>query len=128
MANIVDIQTIVDGGRNHIVKVFLDSDGVAGELTDQVLIDVSALTGVTNLYVEKIWYNFTGFTARLEWDATGDDELFHLSEGDGIYDFTCFGGIPNPKSAGSTGDLTITTTGFTAAGDEGVLVLYCRKQ
>lgn len=128
MANTVDIQTINDGERNVVIKVFLASDGAAGELTTQVIVDASALVPVPDtLKVIKVQAQLTGFTANLYWDATTDDELLHLSAGQNEYCFKHFGGIPNPKSTGSTGDIIIATTGFTAIGDDATIVLHCQK-
>lgn len=125
--NIVDIQTINDE-RNVVVKIYLLSDG-EGELSDQVIVDSSALSSVpTTLHLRKVFSSLTGFSAKLEWDADTDDELIHLPAGEKHQDFSRFGGIPNPKSTGSTGDITITTTGFSVAGDEGSITLELTKQ
>jgi len=129
MANTVDIQTINDGERNVIVKVYLASDGAEGELSSEILIDASTLVPVpTTLYLRKVYSDLTGFSAKLTWEAVPDDELVHLPAGEKHQDFSRFGGIPNPKGYLSTNDLSITTTGFATAGDEGSIVLECTKQ
>lgn len=131
MANTVDIQTIEDGERNVVVKVYLASDGASGELTDQVLVDFSTLSGLkTDLKLMKVEGQLTGFDATLEWDATADAPIIGLyaSAGAFVHCFKEFGGIPNNAGAGKTGDLTITTSGFAAAGDAGFICLHCRKK
>lgn len=128
MANTIDIQIINDGARNVIIKVFMAYVDTSEE-TDAVLVDASALVSLpTTLHLRKVDSDLTGFSANLEWDATTDDELIHLPAGEKHQDFSRFGGIPNPKSTGSTGDITITTVGFSSAGDKGSIILECTKQ
>lgn len=128
MANTVDIQTINDGDRNYVIKVYLASDGVTGELAASTLVTASGLNGIPDtLKLVRVHSALTGFQATLYWDATTDDPLIHLSADAIEADFKHFGGIPNPKSAGYTGNVNITTTGFTAAGDEGYFVLEFQK-
>ncbi|RMH21709.1 MAG: hypothetical protein D6698_02320 [Gammaproteobacteria bacterium] len=129
MANTVTKTTLIDGPRHVVVHVYLASDGLAGELTDEVLIDVSALTPSANdLTLECVWYSLNGFSGVLEWDATTDVPFLVLQDSDCCFmDFRGIGGIPNNAGAGKTGDLTLTTTGFTAAGDAGTITLKCKK-
>lgn len=128
MANTVDIQVINDGPHNVVIKVYLASDGVAGELTNQIIVDASTLSSLPDtLKVKRIYSALSGFQATLKWAATTPDGLWHLPLYAGEFEFEKFGGIPNPKSAGYTGDITITTVGFTAAGDEGSITLECAK-
>lgn len=128
MANTVAIQIIEDGPRNVVIKVYLASDGATGELTDQVIFDASALNGIPDtLKVISIDSALTGFQARLNWDATTDDPLWHLPLYPANFDFQKFGGIPNPKSTGYTGDILLTTIGFSTLGDDGSFVIHCTK-
>jgi hypothetical protein len=50
-----------------------------------------------------------------------------LGAGEGYQDFRSFGGIKDNTGSGSTGDIMGTTNGFTAAGDEGTLLIVVRK-
>lgn len=128
MANTVDIQTIRDDARNLVIRVYLASDGATGDLAATTLVTASGLNGVPDtLKLVRVHSAITGFQAKLLWDATTDDELIHLSADAIEADFCHFGGIPNPKSTGSTGNVNITTTGFAAAGDEGYFVLEFQK-
>lgn len=128
MANIFNIQKINDGPRNVTIKAYLESDGVAGEIVDGVLVDASTLVPVpTTLRLTHISYDLSGFEAMLSWEATADDPLVSLSLQEDV-DFARFGGIPNPKSAGVTGDILLTTSGFTIATDRGYIVLEFTKQ
>jgi hypothetical protein len=129
MANTVTITKLVDGQRNAVLHVYVASDGAAGELSDQVVVDASSLSGApTKLTIERICWAFQGFSGRLEFDATADSPAAVLFDGDnGCLDFSSFGGLPDPAGAGSTGDILLTTTGFSASGDEGVLIIEVRK-
>ena len=130
MANTVTLQSIIDGPKTHVVKIYLASDGAAGELTDQLVVDVSLLLpAATKVSIEKVQWSLNGFDAILEWDATTDVQIFTLgaSASTSELDFTSFGGIPNNAGAGITGDILLTTVGFTATSDTGVIILTCRK-
>lgn len=129
MANTFTTQTLVDGERNAIIHAYMASDGVAGELTDQVLVDVSALSGApSTVKVRKITCNLTGFSAVLEFDATADVTFATLPDGsDAEFDYSQFGGIQNNAGAGVTGDITISTTGFSASGDVGHITIWVQK-
>lgn len=129
MANTVDVTYVVDGSKRVIAHVYIASDGVAGELTDQVIIDASALNPVpNNLTLHKIEGVFSGCSAFLEWDQTTDAGIMTIPDGTKIdFHFTKFIGLPNPQGAGTTGDMVLSTTGFTAAGDTGFLVIECYK-
>ena len=130
MANTLNLLTIIDGKRNAVIKAFLASDGASGELTDQVIVDVSALLGApSKVHITKIQSALRGFDVLLEFDATTDVPILTLTPESGVSDlcFEHFGGLPNNGGAGVTGDITITTTGFTAAGDTGWLLLEVVK-
>lgn len=127
MANVIDKQTIVNSSRNLVVKVVIEGEAAGSDEAATTLVDVSALDSTINhLSLEKIQYDLTGFSVKLLWDATTDDELLDLT-GAHSMDFTDFGGIPDPQSTGSTGDVNITTVGLGAAADIGTLVLCFRK-
>lgn len=135
MANTYDVQKINDGDRNATFRIYLASDGTTGDESDVALVDVSTLNvdehgnTVDNVKVMRVQAHFTGFTGLLEYTADTDDEILSIPDGDQIdFDFTPSGGIPNPKSTGYTGDITISTGGFTASGDEGTIYLECKKR
>ena len=125
MPDVVTSQTIVNGDRNIVQHFTCLSDGT-GE-TAAVKVDVSAL-GCTEVAVEKILYSVYGFEVTLAWDAT-TDVTFAVLQGQGVLDFTRFGGIPdNSAAANRTGDIVLTTAGARAdAGDSYVITLEMRK-
>jgi hypothetical protein len=115
MADSVATNVLFAGTRRRVVQLLNVSDGT-GE-SDVVKVDVSALTGPdgsapTSVAIEAVEYNVQGFTSvRLEFDATTDDKALLLGTGSGTLDFTFAGGIQDPASSGTTGDLLLTTAG-----------------
>lgn len=115
MTDTVDSKVVFAGTRKRIVRLTNISDGT-GE-SDVVKVDVSALTGPdgtppTSTAIEEIQWSINGFTSvRLEWDATTDDEIAVLGTGNGYFNFRNAGGLIDPKSTGTTGDILLTTAG-----------------
>lgn len=135
MANTVDIQTIQDGARNAVFRVYIASDGSSGDEADTAIVDVSSLNNdpdgksVDNVRVDRINAMLNGFDARLEFDADTDDEILVLKDGQEYdYDYRRSGGLVDPKSTGYTGDITITTSGLASTDDEGMIYLECTKR
>lgn len=130
MANTITTQTLNDGNKNTIIKVYLASDGVTGDESDTVVFDASAVVpAVTDCTILGIEGYLIGFTALLEFDATTDVPALILPADDQFcFDLDSrYGGIPNNAGAGKTGDITITTTGFSAATDIGWFILRVKK-
>jgi len=128
MANTFTKQTLVDGKRNAVIHAYLESDGVTGELSAQTLVDASALSGSpSSIKVKKIQSSLTGFDAKLLWDATTDVPFANLPSGEMDDDWTDVGGIQNNAGSGVTGDIFITTVGFSAAGDRGHITIHVQK-
>lgn len=115
MADTVNTNVLFNGTRRRVVQLTNVSDGT-GE-SDVVKVDVSALTGPdgsapTYIVIEEITWSIQGFTSvRLEFDATTDDEAVVLGAGNGYMNFVNAGGLKDPKSTGTTGDLLLTTAG-----------------
>lgn len=135
MANTVSITKLLDGPRSAIFHIFIKSDGVSGDMTDEVLIDPAtsfdpALRAKPTLTIDQLWYDLSGFDARLEFDYLVDDTAaWTMSGGNGIHmDFGCFGGLKDRSNVlDGTGKLMITTNGLAAAGDCGTIVIKVRK-
>lgn len=115
MADTVNSNVIFAGTRRRVVQLTNISDGT-GE-SDVVKVDVSTLTGPdgsapTSVTIEEVTWSIQGFTSvRLEFDATTDDEAMVLGAGNGYASFVNMGGLKDPKSTGTTGDLLLTTAG-----------------
>ena len=131
MADAVTSQTIQDGERKAVLKFTNASDGGGESAVKKV--DVSALaansagdtcTGVT---INKIWWQCTGMSVKIEFDATSNVLAVGLSEDStGHHDYSDFSGIPNNAGSGVTGDLDFTTVGA-GAGDTYMIVLELIK-
>ena len=120
MANTVTKTAIHDGKSIGHVRCYVASDGSSGELSDEVLLDASALAGAKNItQIFEVKGALVGFSAILEFDATADVPFITLpADEDFCFDFNA-NPIPNNAGSGITGDVTITTNGFTATGDYG---------
>lgn len=131
MANTVTSQTLLDGSKRSVIKWYLASDGASGELTDQVIFDASAMTpATTDSTIERIRGYLVGFSGLVEFDATADVAALVLPTDDQFdFDFTneVTNGLPNNAGDGKTGDILLTTTGFTAATDIGWIEITVRK-
>ena len=125
MVDTVDTKVVFAGTRRYVTRLTNISDGTGESAV--VKVDVSALTGPdgtppTYTAVEKIEYDISGMTVRLYWDADTDDEIAVLS-GAGFLDWSEAGGLVDPKSTGTTGDIVLTTNAHTA-GDTYTITLY----
>ena len=130
MAATATQQIIHNGARNLVVKYTIA--GTSGETADGVLVDASALdatlVGDRLLRLDRVEWALTGFTCKLSWD--GEDvntDLVELPAGYGIQDFSDCGGIVN-NVANATGDVLFTTTGYSASGDGGSIILSFKKK
>lgn len=114
MVDTVNTQVVFNGNRRYTVHLTNESDGTGESAVTKV--DISTLTdgaGVTASYftVDLIEYSVWGFNyVTLEWDATANDEIAVLF-GQGVIDWVAFGGKTDPQSAGTTGDMVLTTDG-----------------
>jgi hypothetical protein len=129
MANTTTKTIMVDGSRVHAMHLYLASDGAAGELSDYVAVDVSALSPTTDhVRIRRVYGLMSGFSLTLEFDATADQAFITFPDGVFTYlDVTAYGGIEDPEATGTTGDIVATTSGFTAATDVGWLVIEVEK-
>jgi hypothetical protein len=130
MADTVDVKTIFSGRRLKVFHLINRSDGT-GE-SGVAKVDISALTdpaGNTCTYtsIDRIEYSVFGFDyVLLAWDHTTDDEIAVL-KGQGVMDWSMSGGSVDPRTAGDTGDIKLTTSGG-AAGSGYDITLYLRTK
>jgi hypothetical protein len=120
MADAVTSQTLFSGSKKVVMAFTNLSDGTGESAVAKV--DISGLQGApTKVKINKVWYNTSGMSVKIAFDHTTDDTVLIL-QGDGFMDFTSFGGMKDPASAGDTGDIVFTTNGHTA-GDTYSIVL-----
>lgn len=131
MADTVTSEYVFDGERRKVLHLTSTSDGT-GE-SGVVKIDVSALgfdEGRTpnHVAVDMVDYAIQGINyVELVFDATADDELCVLPEGQGTVHFGSFGGKSDPQSAGSTGDVKLSTSGAASGGSYDIVVYFRPK-
>lgn len=120
MADTVTSQTIEDTPHKLVMKFTNTSDGTGESAVQKV--DVSAFTAgnridsttvstCTDVRIDKIYYNNSGMSVKLLWDASTDVEAIHLKDTQGEFDFSSFGGLKNNSGSGKTGDIMFTTVG-----------------
>ena len=131
MADAVTSQTIQDGERKAVLKFTNASDGPGESAVKKV--DVSALTAnhlgqaCTSVQINKIWWQCTGLSVKIDFDASTNVLAIGLSENsNGHHDYSSFSGIPNNAGSGKTGDLDFTTVGA-SSGDSYMIILELIK-
>ena len=134
MSQIV-VTKLLDGPRQAVFHIYLKSDGVTGELEDEVVIDpvadiVPNRNSEPTLTIEEIWSDLSGFVALFKFDnLVAGTPAWVVSGGAGNYiDFRTFGGIKDQSPAlDGGGSLMISTTGFSDVDDQGTIIIKIRK-
>lgn len=126
MANVTTVQTLIDGQRNLVMLLtgVLDTSNEA----KTVKVDVSALgIPADEVVVDEIEYSISGsLKVLLNWDATTDVTFAALSGQGEICAKDC-GGIKNNAGAGKTGDIELSTQGWTAGVETYTILLWMRR-
>jgi len=120
MANTIDSLVIQSDGTFYVHRYLCLSDGTG--MSDVVMIDKSTLTAY-GTGLEPAALDLVKFSAQawgtvnsvvLEWDHDTDDEIVAFGvQGLEICDGE-WGPLRDPRSAGGTGDIVITTNGLAA--------------
>lgn len=135
MANITTVTKLLDGDRHAIFHIYVQGDGITGDMTDFVLVDPAmdvtpVLSNIPSFTIEKLWYDLSGFDARLEFEFLVDGtNAWVLSGGNGVHmDFSEVGGLKDRSSIlDGTGKLMLTTSGLLSANDTGTIIVKLRK-
>lgn len=137
MANTVNKTVILAGPRRVVVHLYLESDGVAGELVNYPVFDPTidcvplAVKG-ESLILTGFSNEQSGFDATLSFEAVAPGVNYPLwvftPFGRGKQNFNCFGGLPDNSGLDATGKVLMSTNGFTAAGDRGAFVLFFTRK
>jgi len=118
VVDVVDTLVLNTGSRRLYSARFTNVSDGSGE-SAVVKVDISALTGPngsppTATALREVSWSIQGFTSvRLLWDHTTDDEISVLS-GNGYSNYMEYGDLADPRSAGGTGDILLTTAGGAA--------------
>jgi len=115
MTDVVNtITTFSSSGTRHKLQITNESDGTGESAVSKL--DISGLvlgdgtTVPSSVSLLSVQYQVTGFNyVTLYWDHTTDDEMVVLS-GNGFFDYEG-DALVDPKSAGDTGDVLLTTDG-----------------
>jgi hypothetical protein len=143
MSNRVLRTVLNKGSKTILLHVYLESDGVEGELVSYPLVDSTVYDPVLDTFaqsnvkltVKQIWHSFSWFDALLSFDNTTPTPSWVLTrDAHNHIDFRHFGGIadrlidPNTNvSTDRTGKILLTTNGFAPAGSVGTLILELSK-
>lgn len=100
-------------GQKRAAFVFNNlSDGTGESAVTKV--DISTLVGApSKVKITRISGNTVGMAVRVLFDHTTDDTALIL-QGEFCLDFTPWGGLRDPASAGGTGDILFTTVGHSS--------------
>tara|TARA_R110000868_G_scaffold398941_1_gene672397 strand:+ start:1054 stop:1446 length:393 start_codon:yes stop_codon:yes gene_type:complete len=113
MANVVTSQTILDGDRNLVILLTgtLDTSNEART----VKVDVSTFVPApTRIRVDTIRHLISpGLIVVLDWDATTPVRFAALTGYDEI-EACKFGGLQDNSGTGRTGDIYLTTLGYSS--------------
>lgn len=133
MANTVNLTFLEEGPSIILLHVYMQADGVTGEVANFPLLTPSAMTPPIppgrDFQIQSIWYELYGFTAILGFEGvpTGLLPLWALSPGASQrHDWQPFGGLTD-RTTNATGRLLMSTNGFTSTSSIGTFVLRCRK-
>jgi hypothetical protein len=129
MADIVTTQVLSSGGTRHTVILTNVSDGTGEAAVAKVsragLFDAHGHASTRLAILDVLWVSQGFDFIKLAFDHTADDTVLVLT-GSGEIGFEAVGGLPDPGSAGGTGDLLLTVPGG-QAGATYTIVLQVRK-
>lgn len=119
MADTVDTIVVHKGTRIYVQRLTNISDGTGEsgvtKLNLSTLIGPSGVKAPTYCKLREVSWSIQGFTSvRLYWDHTTDDEIIVLGTGYGYMNFADVGGLVDPRSAGGTGNVLLSTAGTTS--------------
>jgi hypothetical protein len=133
MPHTVKITKELDGERFLVLRVYIKSDGVSGDLSGFTLMDPTATLNPAKPAkpfgtIEEIWSDLDGFNMRLDFDDLIDPPAWTISQGAGPYvDFRSIGGIADRSGPDGTGKLLLSTFGLDAAAKQGTILIKMRK-
>ncbi len=133
MPHTVKVIKELDGERFLLLRVYIKSDGVSGDLAGFPIMDPTATPNPAKpakpfATIEEIWFDLDGFNMRLDYDDLVDPPVWTLSQGAGNYvDFRSIGGIVDRSGADGTGKLLLSTFGLDTGSKQGTLLIKMRK-
>lgn len=121
MADLVTVQTLLNGPRHLVMRFTSVSDGtgesgvikVNATTANGVVVQGQTIYPGTNLKVTRCRYNVYSMGLRIQWVASSNEDMLVLNGYDDL-DFRDIGAIQNPGStvlSGATGSIAFTTIG-----------------
>ena len=129
MADTVDSLILVNQPPYYTVRLTNASDGTGESAVKKVdKGDLTDIAGLEPLALDLIGieWDVGGMNVTLLWDHTTDDEMIVLI-GQGEWDQRRDGAIRDPRTAGDTGDILLTTSGH-SAGDGYTILLRLKMR
>lgn len=127
MADSVDTIVKHSSGSYHAVRLTNISDGTGEsaviKIDKSTLLDTKGNEPIALDLLEITWSVFGANHVKLLWDHTTDDEIVMLS-GNGYREYGRDGPLKDPRSAGGTGDVLLTTSGMVANGGYTIDLLF----
>jgi hypothetical protein len=126
MADTVSSEVVFSGLTRYALRMTNICDGTGESGVTKV--DISTLTGTpTYTALEEVSWDVQGFTSvRLYWDHNTDD-IIDIFSGRGARSYRELGYLFDPRTAGGTGDILLTTAGNTSGATYDItLVLQLR--
>jgi hypothetical protein len=129
MADTVTSHVLINQAPFYSIRLTNSSDGTGESAV--VKVDKSTLTGIDGLepialdLIEAEW-TCAGMSVLLLWDHSTDDTILLMSE-HGEFCGKDAGPLRDPRSAGGTGDILLTTVGHTS-GDTYNIVLHFKMR
>jgi hypothetical protein len=114
VAPVTTYQLLHDGARNAVVKATFLSGGLDQGIT--TLVNAAALNPPAGIHMKimEIDYDATpGGIVRIYWDAPPSPVDILDMNGFDHQDYRAFGGIQNSGGANATGNILVSTQGFT---------------
>ena len=126
MVDTVNTTVLNDGPRNYIVLLQSVSDGTGEATVTKVNISTlrgpSGATAPTDFSLKNISWSIQGMNfVQLLFNANTNDLMITLSEGVG-YDDLAGSHIGDPNTAGSNGDILLTTNGASNNGSYSIVL------
>ena len=131
--NTVKVKVIENGPRNALILVYLQSDGVEGELVSQTLVDPVADLGMSpgaRLRLGRVEYNLSGFDAVLSFGSGTVEPNFKwvITEGaNAPVDFSDWCLLLDDSGIDGNEKLQISTVGFDNSADMGSILIRLIK-
>lgn len=133
MAHQIVKTKLVEGSRHVIFHIYLENNGTEGEMENVVLIDPAVdfdpeIKDKRQYAVTQIWHSLVWFDALLTFDALEKFPSWLLArDSENYIDFRYFGGIKDKSDAEHSGEVRITTNGFSDAGSRGTIIIELKK-